>query len=48
MYRATSGIIRSSDPSTQLFGNYDGEDFFGSRVRFEISPNALNLGFFNT
>lgn len=47
MYKATSGIITSGDASTQLFGNYDGEDFFGNRIRFEVSPGALNLGFFN-
>lgn len=46
MYKATSGVITSQEPSLQLMGNYDGEDFFGNRVRFEVSPSALNLGFF--
>ncbi|MCQ2516359.1 MAG: hypothetical protein MJ094_05800 [Saccharofermentans sp.] len=45
-YEATSGVITSLDPSLQLFGNYDGEDFFGNRVRFEVCPLALNLGFY--
>lgn len=45
-YRATSGIITSGDATMQLCGNYDGEDFFGHRVRFEVCPAALNLGFF--
>ncbi len=46
MYRATSGIITSHDPSYQLIGNYDGEDFFGNRIRFEVFPEALEFGFF--
>ena len=46
MYKATSGIITSREPSLQLCGNADGEDFFGNRVRFEVSPGALNLGFY--
>jgi len=45
MFRATSGIIKSSDPSYQLQGNYDGEDFFGHRIRFEIFPDALIMCF---
>ncbi len=45
-YRATSGIITSRDPSLQLLGNSDGEDFFGNRIRFEVSPSALNVGCF--
>ena len=47
MYKATSGVITSKDPSMQLFGNYDGEDFFGNRIRFEVSPSALILGSFD-
>ena len=46
-YRATSGVITTGDPSLQLFGNYDGEDFFGHRVRFEVCPASLNIGCFN-
>ena len=45
-YKATSGVITSYDPSLQLCGNYDGEEFFGHRVRFEVLPGALNLGYF--
>ncbi len=47
-YRATSGVITTGDPSLQLFGNYDGEDFFGNRIRFEVCPGSLNLGFYNS
>lgn len=46
-YKATSGVITSTSPSFQLIGNYDGEDFFGHRVRFEVHPNALILGVFS-
>ena len=46
MFRATSGVITSTDPSLQLMGNYDGEDFYGQRVRFEVHHKALKLGFF--
>lgn len=42
-FRCTSGIITSTDPSYELEGNYDGEDFFGHRIRFEVFPGALNL-----
>lgn len=44
--RATSGVITSTSPSFQLMGNYDGEDFFGNRIRFEVHPKALNIGYF--
>lgn len=47
-YRATSGVITCHEASKQLFGNYDGEDFFGNRVRFEVCPASLNLGFYNS
>ncbi len=46
MFRATSGIIESEDPSFQLMGNFDGEDFFGHRIRFEVHRKALNIGYF--
>ena len=42
-FKVTSGVITSDDPSFQLQGNYDGEDFFGHRIRFEVFPEALNL-----
>jgi len=45
MFRTTSGIITSADPSYQLHGNYDGEDFFGHRIRFEVFPDALTMCF---
>lgn len=44
-YKCTSGIIETLDSSYELEGNYDGEDFFGHRVRFEVFENALNLAF---
>lgn len=43
-FKAISGIITSTDPSYQLMGNADGEDFFGNRIKFEVFPKALNLG----
>lgn len=43
-FRATSGIITCQDGSFQLQGNYDGEDFFGHRIRFEVFPEALRIG----
>ncbi len=45
-FRATSGIVTSTDPSFQLMGNFDGEDFFGHRIRFEVHRKALTIGFF--
>ena len=45
MFKTTSGIITSNDPSYQLQGNYDGEDFFGHRIRFEVFPDALKMCF---
>ena len=42
-FKTTSGIITSTDPSYQLQGNYDGEDFYGHRIRFEVCPEALTL-----
>lgn len=47
-FRATSGIITCKDSSLQLEGNYDGEDFFGHRIRFEVYPKALILAFFES
>jgi len=47
MYKATSGVIKSCDPSMQLPGNFDGEDFFGTTLRFEVCPGALKLGVFS-
>ena len=44
-YRATSGVITTGEPSLMLFGNYDGEDFYGHKLRFEVAPKSLILGF---
>ncbi|SCW42988.1 Diacylglycerol kinase family enzyme [Ruminococcaceae bacterium YRB3002] len=44
-FKTTSGIITSTDPSYQLQGNYDGEDFYGNRIRFEVCPDAMIMGF---
>lgn len=43
-FKAVSGVITSHDASLQLIGNYDGEDFYGNRIRFEVLPNALIIG----
>ena len=45
MYRVTSGVISSKDSHLQLSGNYEGEDFFGHQVRFEVIPKALMFAF---
>lgn len=47
IYRAVSGVVTSCDPSMQVYGNYDGEDFYGNRIRFEIQPKALRIGTFS-
>lgn len=44
-YQCTSGTITCHDKTHQLLGNYDGEDFFGQRIRFEVFPAALKVGF---
>lgn len=46
-FKATSGIITCRDNSFQLLGNYDGVVFHGHRIRFEVFPEALNVGFLN-
>ncbi len=43
-YRCTSGTITCHDKATQLIGNFDGEDFFGNRIRFEVFQSAINIG----
>ena len=45
-YRSTSGIFSSLDSNFQLQGNYNGEDFFGHKVRYEIVPKAIQLATF--
>ena len=46
-YRSTSGIFSSLDSNLQMQGNYDGEDFFGHKVRYEVVPKAIQLAFFS-
>lgn len=43
-FKSTSGIITCKDNSFQLLGNYDGVVFHGHRIRFEVFPEALNVG----
>ena len=47
MFRVTSGVISSGVPGIQLQGNYDGEDFWGDEVRFEVVPGAIQFAFFS-
>lgn len=46
-YQSTSGIFSSLDSNLQMQGNYDGEDFFGHKVRYEVVPNAIRLATFS-
>lgn len=46
MFRSTSGIFSSLDSNFQLQGNYDGEDFFGHKIRYEIVPKAIRFASF--
>ena len=46
-FRVTSGIISSTDDKKMLEGNYEGEDFWGSQVRFEVVPSAVRFAFFS-
>ena len=45
-YRSTSGIFNSLNSNLQMQGNYDGEDFFGHKVRYEVIPAAIQMAFF--
>ena len=47
-FHSTSGVFSSHDSNLQLQGNYDGEDFFGHKVRYEIVPNAIQLATFSS
>ncbi len=47
MFRVTGGVISSGVPGIQLQGNYDGEDFWGDEVRFEVVPGAIQFAFFS-
>ncbi len=44
IFKATSGIITCKDNSFQLLGNCDTKIFHGHRIRFEVFPEALNVG----
>lgn len=46
MFRSTSGIFSSLDSNFQLQGNYDGEDFFGHKIRYEVVPQAIQFASF--
>lgn len=46
-YRVTSGEISIVNGDKQLQGNYEGEDFWGSQVRFEVVPAAVPFAFFS-
>lgn len=46
-YQSTSGIFSSLDSNLQMQGNYDGEDFFGHKVRYEVIPNAIRMATFS-
>jgi len=46
-YRVTSGVISATDGNLQLQGNYEGEDFWGHQVRFEVVPSAVLFAFFS-
>lgn len=47
-FRVISGVISSKDSDYQLQGNFDGEDFWGNQVRFEVVPGAIQFAFFAT
>jgi diacylglycerol kinase (ATP) len=46
-FRVKSGVISSKDSNYQLQGNFDGEDFWGNQVRFEVVPGAIQFAFFD-
>ena len=46
-YQSTSGIFSSVDSNLQAQGNYDGEDFFGHKIRYEVIPNAIRMAIFS-
>lgn len=46
-FRVKSGVVSAPDSSLQLQGNYDGEDFWGNQVRFEVVPSAVRFAFFS-
>ena len=46
-YRIKKGSLQVCGTQSQLHGNYDGEDFWGNIVDFEICPGALHYAFFD-
>jgi len=46
-FRVTKGVISATNGDTQLEGNFDGEDFWGHQVRFEVIPAAVQFAFFS-
>ena len=46
-FRVTSGIITAGADNHDLQGNYEGEDFHGYQVRFEVVPAAVRFAFFS-
>lgn len=45
-FKVTSGVIVSTDVNRPLRGNYDGENFSASQIRFEVIPASLPFVFF--
>ncbi|NLT11830.1 MAG: hypothetical protein GXY06_05405 [Clostridiaceae bacterium] len=45
-FKVTSGVIASTDVNRPLRGNYDGELFSASQIRFEVIPASLPFVFF--
>lgn len=46
-FRVTSGVITAVNGNPLLQGNYEGEDFKGNQVRFEVVPAAVSFAFFS-
>jgi len=46
-FRVTSGVISAGEGNPDLQGNYEGEDFHGNQVRFEVVPAAVRFAFFS-
>lgn len=46
-FRVTGGVLTAADGGKPLDGNYEGEDFYGSQVRFEVVPGAIQFAFFS-
>ncbi len=46
-FRVTGGVLYAANGTSKLQGNYDGEDFWGHQVRFEVVPSAVSIAFFS-